>query len=313
MKIGAVDVGGTNIVFGVFEDRILLEKHHVPTEASRGKDVVIRKLKDVMKFFMEKGVARVGVGMPGLVNHDSGVVEIPPNIEGWIKEDLKTILEKDSGLEVFILNDANAYVMGEWKFGAGKGKKDLILLTLGTGVGGGIITGGKLLLGKTHAAGEVGHIVINPSGPLCKCGQRGCLEAYIGNKYFVERAFYMKKKFPDSLLNHYNEITPRVIGECARRGDRLSTYLWNEFGHLLGVGLVTLIHIFDPEIIILGGGISKSFDLFINSTLQVLENRVMNYKKRGVEVVLAQLQDEAPLYGAYYFALVRGNVEDSGY
>ena len=313
MKIGAVDVGGTNIFFGVFEDDLLLEKKQIPAEADKGKDVVIKKLKDVMKFFKEKGVSRVGVGMPGLVDHNAGVVEIPPNIEGWIKENLKMILQKDSELEVYVINDANAYVLGEWKFGAGRGKKDVVLLTLGTGVGGGIVSGGKLLLGKTHAAGEVGHIVINPSGPLCKCGQRGCLEAYIGNKYFEERALYMKKKFPDSLLNNYTKITPRIIAECAKKGDRLSTYLWNEFGHILGVGLVTLIHIFDPEIIILGGGISKSFDLFINSTLQVLENRVMSYKKRGVEVVLAQLGDEAPLYGAYYFALVKGNVEDSGH
>ncbi|MEO0246396.1 MAG: ROK family protein [candidate division WOR-3 bacterium] len=299
----AVDVGGTNIKFGVVKDGTLKEVVTIPTEAELGKDIVIKKIIDIIRA-QPSEIKSVGIAIAGLVEHSKGVVFSPPNLPGWTNVKLKEIIVQETRVNAYVLNDANAYALGEWKYGAGHNKENVIAITLGTGVGGGIIANGRLLIGSTHFAGEIGHMVIDPLGPPCNCGQRGCWEAYLGSDYFVKRV--------KSYYNHDNlsleEYTTKFLYKLAKEGDYKAISLWQEYGEFLGLGLVNLIHIFDPDIIVIGGGIANAFELFIESCLDVLSERVMEFQKRKVQIVKAKLNDAAALLGAYYYALMEGDV-----
>jgi len=298
-----IDLGGTNIKFGLVEDGRVREKGTIPTEANLGKDAVISKVVGIVRIF-EKQVSKVGLAVAGLVEHHEGIVFSPPNLPGWDVVKLKEIVTNETGKEIYVLNDANAYAIGEWRYGAGRGKNDIVAVTLGTGVGGGIVSGGKLVLGATHFGGEIGHMVIDPTGPQCNCGQRGCWEAYLGNGYFSQRikAYYTR----DGL--YLEEYSPEKLSELAKGGDYKAQKLWEEYGEYLGLGLVNLIHIFDPELVVIGGGISNAFEFFISSCLDVLSERVMSFSHRKVSVVKALLGEEASILGASYFAIQEGNV-----
>lgn len=302
-SILAFDVGGTNIKFGIVQDETLKEVVTIPTEVELGRDVVLDRILNIIRTKPSE-IKRVGIAIAGLVEHSKGVVFSPPNLPGWANVKLKEIIMQETGVDTYVLNDANAYALGEWKYGAGHGKENVIAITLGTGVGGGIIANGRLLIGSTHFAGEIGHMVINPLGPPCNCGQRGCWEAYLGSDYFVKRI--------KSYYNHDNlqleEYTPNFLYKLAKEGDYKAISLWEEYGEFLGLGLVNLIHIFDPDIIVIGGGISNAFELFIESCLDVLSERVMEFQKRKVQIVKAKLHDAASLLGAYYYALMEGDV-----
>lgn len=302
MKIAGVDIGGTFIKAGRFSEGKLEEWTTLGTGAQDGPEKVIEKVERIIK---DWGVERVGIGVPGLVDRE-GVVRIPPNLPGWDEVGLRRILEERAGIEVWVLNDANAFALGEWKFGWEGRFRNMVLLTLGTGIGGGIIVDGRLLLGKTGGAAEVGHITLNPDGPLCNCGNRGCLEAYIGSSYFTLRVKALMKKM--GFDREIEELTPQMVYEFAERGELFAREAWKEYGYYLGLGILNLIHIFDPEAVILGGGISNAFPFFRDSLMDVLEKRLMKYPGRNIVVDVAKLKEEGGVYGAYYMALKRGNV-----
>lgn len=302
-RIIAIDVGGTNIKYGIVAGGVVQTFSSEPTYPEAGKDQLLEKLKGIIKKY-SKVSARVGLGIAGLVDHERGVVYNPPNFPGWDEVDVKRILESSTNVRCFVVNDANAYALGEWQFGSGRGFEDVIAITLGTGVGGGIITGGRLILGAMNFAGEIGHMVIDPSGPVCNCGQRGCLEAFLGNGYFSQRARAYFQRQGQKL----DDYSPHILAELARNGNKSAAFLWQEYGTFLGIGLVNLIHLFDPDVIVLGGGISGAFDLFIDSCLQILRSRVMGFERRKLKIEKASLGSNASLLGAYYFALMEGNV-----
>jgi glucokinase len=304
MRIAGIDIGGTRIKTGIFDNGKIIKREVFPTGASQGPERVIGK---IVEFLKENRVERAGIGVPGLVEPKRGVVRIPPNLPGWVEVEMGRVIGEETGIPVFIGNDANIYALGEWRFGRGKGKRNLVVLTLGTGVGGGIIVNGKLLLGSTGGAAEVGHITLDPSGPLCNCGNRGCLEAYLGSKYLVDRAKALLKKFGKEEIEE-SKITPEYLSERAEEGDSVALALWDEYGFYLALGIVNLIHLFDPEIVILGGGVVNAFKFFSGRMRNELKRRLMHFEGRKIRIEVSKLGDDAGVYGAYYYAEREGDV-----
>lgn len=306
MNIVAVDLGGTNIELALFQEDRPTRRLSRETRAFEGPERVVQRLAAFIGEIAEGvKIEAVGIGAPGLVDPVSGFVRIPPNFPGWEEVNLKGELEKILQVPVYLGNDANVYALGEWKFGAGKGKTDLVVLTLGTGVGGGIISGGRLLLGANAAGAEVGHISIDANGPLCNCGNRGCVEAYIGASYFVRRAEAAVRK-RETILREMSPLSPRKIYEAALQGDEVARSLWEEFGYHLGVAVITYVHLFDPEAVILGGKIARAFEFFAPKLKETVFTRWMGFPGRKLEIKRAQLGDDAGIYGAYALAQAGG-------
>ncbi len=295
-----LDVGGTFIKSALLDENgKILRRGKTPTESQSGPDRVIENIRNAIYSVIEEGTTAIGVGMPGLVDMETGIVRIPPNFKEWDEVNLKSPLEKEFKVPVYIGNDANNYGLGEWQFGAGRGYKNLVVLTLGTGVGGAIILNGRLYVGSRYAAGELGHITIVSDGPQCNCGNRGCLESFIGTQYLLHRASIL-------LRRSFDEV--RELYDLAVSGNFTAKELFREYGRYLGIALTNFVHIFDPDIIILGGGVVNSFELFKDSMTEEMGKRVMKIPGRKNVVVKGKLGDDAGILGSFYLAKKNGRV-----
>ena len=304
-----VDIGGTNVKLGLVapEGKILFRDSfmtHQPGGKKGLLEVILRRLRDLMRTATEHGLklAGVGIGAPGAIDVERGFVYFFPNIPGWKDTPLKSVLERRLAVPVAVDNDANAMAYGEFCFGAGKGAKTLIALTLGTGIGGGLLIDGKLFHGPHFSAAELGHMVLNEGGPLCACGNHGCIETYVGNGYFVREVRRRLKIFPQSLLARElrkgKELTPLLVAQAARRGDVLSKEMWLETGAHLGNALAGLVNLLNPEKIILGGGIAQNGDLLFKPVIAELNKKAFPIAAASVRVVPAALGVDAGLVGA---------------
>jgi len=338
LSIG-VDLGGTNIKFGlVTSDGRILKRLNIPTNAEEGPEAITSRivkaiigLRQCLKHNSDLPQA-VGIGSAGLVNHRQGIIHFSPNLPGWKDIPLKKWIEDEVKVKVFVGNDANAFALGEFCFGAGKGSNSLFGITLGTGIGGGIIYNGKLLLGINHAAGEVGHTSINAFGPKCRCGNYGCLERYVGAEYIVERTIKQLKNHHSKHKTKNSEIlsclsnrpsretrigrqcrdvpqalTPEIISLAAKKGDALAKTIIAETGMYIGVGLANVVSMIDPEIIVIGGGVSGFGKLLLNSIKKTVSERIMNFAGRKLKIVLSKLKDDAAILGASQFEKFLGH------
>ncbi len=331
-----IDIGGTNVRLGVVDSTgRVVARRRLLTKAESGPDQALDRIAGAVEA-LRKGrqVASIGVGIAGLVDHVHGVVRVPPNLRGWHGTEVKRLLEERTQLPVRCTNDANAVTLGEWLFGAGAGCRDLFCMTLGTGVGGGAIVGGRLLLGRNQAAGEVGHTVIFGNGLPCRCGGRGCLERYVGADRIVKRARQRVKVQIRRLRDHKHQLAmfpgvrveqpsmlidmlgPRLrnlstkeIGKAARSRDPLSLELVEEVGHYVGLALVNVVALLDPERIVGGGGVSGFGPPLLKSIRKTVFRRGQVFDGRQLEIVSAQLGDDAGILGASRLA---GNLPSSG-
>ncbi|MGB9665547.1 MAG: ROK family protein, partial [Ignavibacteria bacterium] len=221
-----IDVGGTSIKFGLVKENKILSELSLPTFAFKNSQKVLMQvaigLEQILKQVPKNEVKGIGIGFPGKVDSEKGVVISAPNFNNWKNVPVRKKLLK-FGYPVFIDNDANCAALGELIFGRGKNLENFIMVTLGTGVGGGIIINKKLFRGESGGAGEIGHITIDYSGPFCKCGKRGCVEAYAGNNYIKQRTIHKLHEYPDSLIlklveHNLDNIEPKIINEAARKG-----------------------------------------------------------------------------------------------
>ncbi len=298
MKVIAFDVGGTNIEFGLVEDGKIVKKGGTDTKEIHNRESFISILKNIINAASgDSGIDAISMGIAGLVNPDTGEILFSPNLPYLNGLNLRRALEKVA--DFYIDNDANVYALGEWQFGAGMKKDNVVVLTLGTGVGSGIIVNGRLVRGANYYAGEAGHISIDLEGQVCRCGQRGCLESYIGGDYFPEFAKYYYRHVNDSTCE---QCTMRELSEKARSGDKEAQYLFNIYGRYLAVGLVNIIHLLDPEIVVLGGGVAESFDLFKHSMFSELKRRVMGFERRKLTIKKGILGREAGIFGGFVLA-----------
>jgi glucokinase len=311
-----VDLGGTNIKFGLVDSRGKIKKKIVlDTLAELGPKTVIKQIKKGIKELIkeEKKISSIGIGAPGLVILKKGTIEYPPNLPGWISEPLGSIIQKEFDLPTAVENDANAAAIGEMIFGAGKKFDSFIMVTLGTGVGGGIIMNKKLLRGENGAAGEIGHVSIDYKGEKCACGSIGCIEAYIGNNYLCSRTVKKILDGAETSLkkfilneNEYN-FTPKDIYEAAQNGDVFAIEVIKETGFLLGCALASIVNLLDISNIIIGGGVAGFGDLLFSSCRQTIKQRTFKINAEKLKVIPAKLKNDAGILGAsaltYYYEI----------
>lgn len=308
MLIG-VDLGGTNLRTAlVSPDGEILEKRKEASRASDGHEKVLSRLIENIKAQRDVGarqghqVASVGVGAPGIINIDRGMVVKSPNFPDWNNLPLKAELEQALSIPVFIENDANAAALGEQWRGAGKGIGSMILLTLGTGVGGGIVLDGRIWHGADGMAGEIGHMTVLPDGRQCGCGNTGCLEMYASARGVV-------RNYRDALeaggLPCPDDLTSRQVYQAAREGNEAAVLAMQEMGRFLGIGIANLINIFNPEMVVVGGGVRDAWELFIETTRREVLKRAFEVPARRARIVASLLGDDAGMVGAAAVALQR--------
>ena len=305
-----IDLGGTNIKFGlVAADGKIIKRARIPTQAQAGPKRTLRRMINVIRHLVKDYEVRaIGVGAAGLIDHEQGVIRVPPNLPGWDGAPVKETIEKALEIPCFVSNDVNCCALGELLFGAGIGKRDLFCLTLGTGVGGGIISDGKLVIGANGVAGEVGHIVIFPDGQICRCGSRGCLECYVGAEYIVQRtAAKLRMQGPKlksrSLIRKYTGnkpelITPKLISRAAQHGDKLALEVIEEIGYYVGLAVSNVVQLLDSELVVIGGGISGFGKPLLDSIRHTVEERLIKFPDRRLAIVLSELGDDAGVLGA---------------
>jgi glucokinase len=296
-----VDVGGTKIAAGVIssEGEIQSEVRY-PTANAREPllSTITEAIADVKAGFDVGGVC---LAVPGFILARENKILSAANLEAIEGIPLKEELGDRTGLRVTVENDANAAAWGEFRFGAGREVEDLILVTLGTGVGGGVISHGVLLRGARGTGGELGHITVQPAGPRCGCGNRGCLEALASGTAVARRAKKAATERPDSLLGRLAEErapSGEDVLELARKDDQVSVRVLREAGMWLGVGLATFVNIFDPEVIAIGGGLSEAGDLVLEPARRELRLRSHSPSRNLVEIREATLGAKSGMLGA---------------
>jgi glucokinase len=303
--IVAVDIGGTQIRVATFsqDSTIPLRVKKIPTKAVKS-DPYSRVVEAIESLWPEDGkILCIAAAIPGPVDPNTGVIASTPNIEGWKDFPLAEKLHKHFNVPVFLGNDANLAAVGEWKFGAGKGHKDLLYLTISTGIGGGVIMNNQLLEGAHGLGGELGHITVLPRGPKCGCGQRGHLEAVAAGpaivRYFNEQLSAGKT----SILQTSDDLTAREISAAARAGDSLAISALARAGKFIGHALADFLVIFNPTIVIFGGGVSFSGETLFGPMRKALKKTVMDQEYlESLEITVAKLGDDAGLLGALALA-----------
>lgn len=307
-----VDIGGTLVKIGrvspegEIRERQDLSTSDDPREASAAIAAVVRSLR--------KGDALpVGVGCAGLIDRRRGIVETSPNLPAWEGFALGDAIAGATGANVRLANDANAFGLAEAAFGAGRGHRIVVLLTLGTGIGGCVIEDGRLRDGAHGLAAEPGHMTIEMTGVPCPCGSQGCLERYAGGRALVERAQAgLQAGETDGALLRWvgarlPELSPKDIFDAAIEGDRFCMRLFAEAGRALGFGLVNVVNLVDPDIVILGGGVALAGDILIEPARRVLEKHSMIAQRHMPAVVPAQLGESGGLIGASLVAREGGS------
>lgn len=292
-----IDVGGTNIKFGLVSPagKIIARSNLATALFLSDKNKLIEGVaSEILEILSKEQIERrdvlgIGMGLPGLIDTQKGIAKFLPNIPVWKNIQLKKILEKKFKLPVCIDNDVNLMTLGEWKFGAGVGISDMVCITLGTGVGGGLIINNDLYRGPGFTAGEIGHIPLNEDGPKCNCGGLACLERYVGNKYLLEKA---QKLFPSQ------EISLEKVCQLADAGDARAKEFWAQTGEKIGLALVSVVNVLNPKRIIIGGGVSNNHRHLFPAIRETIERRAMNIPAKLVQIKLARLGDNAGIMGA---------------
>lgn len=312
-----IDLGGTGVKTAlVSENKEILAQDTRPTEAAKGQDAVIDNMVASAESVIEasgvkrKLVVAAGIGAPGPLNSDTGVVYSPPNLPGWKDVPLAGILSERLGIPCYLENDANAACYGEYWMGAGQGAENMCLLTLGTGVGGGIVTFGELLRGQDGTAGEVGHIKVQRGGRQCGCGSKGCLEAYGSVTGMVRTAIEglengAESSVRDACGGDLNSVTGKMISDAAQEGDPFALSVIEETATWLGLGIASLINLFNPEKIVLCGGMIAAGDALFEPIRRVATKNSFDVPASRVEIVPGALGADSGVLGCAGVALER--------
>ncbi len=289
-----VDLGGTNLrAAAISRDGKMLNKVAGSTPVGAGRNAVIsdmvKSIEQIQASLSGQKLIGVGVGVPGFIDMAKGVVVGAPNLPEFVNYPVRDEIEKRLGSKVILENDANAAALGEQWIGAGKGVSDVILLTLGTGVGGGIISGGQIVRGALGMAGEIGHMTIVPNGNPCGCGNNGCLEKYASATAVSAQA---------RMLNLGHDLSAEQVYNLAVGGNDRAKMIFHSVGISLGTGLASLINIFNFPLYLLGGGLLGAWDLFQPSMIEEITRRSFTYRSNPPKIEKATLGGEAGLYGA---------------
>ncbi len=314
LPVLAIDLGGTKIIAAIVPHQgQVMAKEYFPTLAGEGAESVIGRILSAIDHLLRvrnmdsSQLDSISIAAAGAIDFDQGVVTSSPNLPGWHDIPLRDIVKRKHGVNTFLINDANAAALGEHHFGAGRGVNNLIYLTVSTGIGGGIIINGRLYSGLRGSAGEIGHMTIDVNGPRCSCGNIGCLEILASGTAVAREAIRRISQGEESSLTEMVEgkienITAEKVGVAAQGGDSLALEVISKAATYLGVGMVNLVNIFNPEMIIVGGGVAQMGDLLLEPARQVVKERAFQLSARAVRIVSAQLGDSAGVLGAAVFA-----------
>jgi len=314
LPVLAIDLGGTKIITAIINNGQVIAEERCLTLADEGPQSVINRLLSSVDYLLSlkniepSQLDSISLAAAGAIDLEKGLVTSSPHLPGWHDVPLRDIVREKYRLNTFLLNDASAAALGEHRFGVGRGVNNLILLTVGTGIGGGIIINGRLYNGPCGSAGEMGHMTIDVNGLSCECGNIGCLETLASGTAMAREARKRitqgeRSSLVEMVAGKIEDITAEKIGVAARAGDPLALDIIAEAGNYLGVGMVNLVNIFNPEMLIVGGGVAKVGDLLLDPARQVVKERTFQISAQAVRIVLAQLGDEAGVLGAAVFAL----------
>ncbi len=307
-RIG-IDVGGTNVKIALVDGNgKIIYSNSVPTYAKMGYEYTVNNIKQAIRDLMKetntdsKSIDAIGFDFPGQVDYKTGVVKLAPNIPGWVNVPIAQMIEEEFHIPTRIDNDVRCAALGELKFGAGRGCKNFICMTVGTGIGSGLVIDGKIVRGAANAAGELGHIKLQmQGGPLCGCGDTGCLEAFASGPAIVAMAYdYIKggKAAKFSEMAGDSEITPYIVAKAAEEGDPVAKRIFEIIGEYIGIGLSSVINLLNPEKVIIGGGVAESGDLLLDPIRRTVKERAMSVAGSSVEIVKAELGNSAGVIGA---------------
>jgi glucokinase len=309
-----LDLGGTKILAAVVSpDGRILSRAKKKTKANKGAEAVLERISKVIQSAIEEAglqstdLAGIGAGSPGPLDPDTGIIVTAPNL-GWENVNLKKYLEEIFGIPAFIDNDVNVGTLGELRLGAGKGISSAVGIFVGTGIGGGIILDGKLYRGFNKTAGEIGHMVLDPSGPVCGCGQKGCLEA-LASRTAISRM--IEESLADGKKSIITKVSKRDIPKLKSRdlavafqeGDKVVTSALRKSAHYVGLAIGSLINFLNPEMFILGGGVVEAVEAFyLNEVTQSATGYAFAHASKNVRIVAAQLGDDSGVIGASQLA-----------
>jgi glucokinase len=301
-----IDFGGTFIKMAmVNEQGRILHQESLPTARMREEALkeIVERVKKIIDDRCNENITGIGIGLPGPIDSEKGIVKSLTNVPGWKNFKLKKFIQEKLNKPTFIDNDANLTAYGEWKFGAGRGAKNLVCITLGTGVGGGIIIDNRLYRGSSLSAGEIGHIPIFENGPQCACKGRGCLERYVGSKFIIRLAKkYIKNS--KSRLADFQYITPQIISECAKKGDAVAIRIWEEIGTHIGTALTGIVNVLNPEKIVIGGGMSRAGRLIFEPVRRVVKLNAFKIAADVCKILPAKLGNNAGVIGSAGYVML---------
>jgi glucokinase len=310
MTVLAIDIGGTKLAAGIVDAAgRILARGEVPTLAAEGPARVLERIVDLGKSLLGRSevpvnaVQRIGVGCAGPVDRLAGLVLNPPNLPGWTRVALVDHLRQAFGLPAILENDANAAALGEFRYGAGQGARSLVYLTVSTGIGGGIVLDGKIWHGLKDAAGEIGHMTLAPNGPLCGCGNRGCLEAIASGPSIARRAREALAAGRSSRLGEVPSLTAADVVRLAREGDEVAREVWEETVRFLGLGVAAAIMILAPERVVIGGGVTEAGEFLFEPLRGEVRGRVKLVPMESIPILPAALGRDVGILGAAAVAL----------
>lgn len=305
-----IDIGGTAAKFGlVDENGNILQRDEFSVSFDGYETPILKTVLEKTDYFIDSSglefreISGIGVSATGQIDSEIGeVIGSAGHIKNWVGSKIKESFEKKYGIKTAVINDANSAALGEKWIGAGRGHKDIVAITIGTGVGGGIIVDDKILLGKRGLAGEIGHIVIHGDGESCSCGNVGCLERYASTTALVRSVSKLQKENPTAFPKDFEEnINGRKIFDALHKNSLLSQAVDNWVDDI-SLGIISLVHIFNPEQVIIGGGVSTRKE-FIEALSKKVHEKVMPRFSEGLEIVSAKLGNDAGLVGAIYYLI----------
>ncbi len=316
----AVDLGGTQLRVALLDQSYrILARHAEPTRADEGvESVLARMVAGVSRIAEMEGKDRVcgiGVSAPGPLDPWRGVIHWAPNLPGWRDVALADCLTEALDQPVAMGNDGNLAALAEQRCGAGKGQADLVYITVSTGIGGGVISGGQVILGRGGLGGEVGHMTVAPDGPRCNCGNMGCLEALASGPAIARQARALveagaRTNIADLVGGDPERITAKVVHEAADEGDVVAVDLFRKAGMYLGIGIVNLMYLFNPGVVVIGGGVAKAGDLLRVPIEATIRQRIPEIYWKDCPIVDAALGDDVCLMGAAILAME--SIENQG-
>lgn len=311
--VAGIDMGASHltVILADFSAQVI-DEIEVPFNIASSPETCLGQASDLLLDILKKheltasSLSAIGLGVPGPIDSEAGMVFAPPIMPGWDGYPIQANLEKKWNLPVSLNNDAELGAIGEWAYGAGRGENFLAYIKVGTGIGAGILLNGQIYRGATGSAGEIGHLTIEENGPLCECGNAGCLEALAGGRAIARQAKEAIRKGKRTLLaslGPIEEITARDVASAARRGDLVAQEIISRAGSYLGIAIAGLVNLFNPRMVVVGGGVAQVGDLLLQPIRDTVARRSIQASARTVKINTAILRRHSSAMGAVVQAL----------